>query len=121
MFKISSKTIIAIVAILIIAIIGAAASPARAAMQTPGTVYAPHTALAVRAAPSLDAAPLATLTASVEYPVAEYNWTPATAQNAWACIEYEQGKPCGYAPVQIGYIIYASVKFNLGVIYPLGW
>lgn len=48
------------------------------------------------------------------YRVIAYNWNPwATSQ--WAYIEYTSGQ-YGYAPVQQGYTVVATVKYNVLVI-----
>lgn len=77
--------------------------------------YTPFEDVAIRAKPSLSAKVLSTAPENTEYTVLSYPWSPATAENSWAKVQYRPGR-AGYVPVQIGDHIYGQVVFELGII-----
>lgn len=78
------------------------------------TVYHPYQTQAVMSNADGSGVQLGTVDASRDYRVVSYNWNPwATSQ--WAYIEYQPGA-YGYAPVQIGHSVVATVKYNVLVI-----
>lgn len=79
------------------------------------TVYHPYQTNPVMANADGSGGLLGVVDPAHDYRVVSYNWTPWTASNAWAYIEYQPGH-YGYAPVQIGYSVVATVKYNVGVI-----
>lgn len=110
-------TILLLIVVLFVLITSVAA----ASMPPSDIRYSAHEPVQVREFADGTGAVLAEIPAGVEYPVIVYNWSPATASNAWACIEYAVNRPCAYAPVQINGRIYATVKYHVGVFYPTGW
>lgn len=78
--------------------------------------YTPFQDVPIRASPSANAKVLATAKADQEYEVVTYEWSPSTSMNSWACIKYRSNKKCGWSPVQIGYVVYAQVVFELGIL-----
>lgn len=116
---ITRKKIGIMVLVLVLLIAALLATQFAQAATLPNSLYVPHTTVQVRSAPSVTAPALQTLYAaappyaSTEYPVLDWTFSPG---DQWVYIEYAAGQ-YGFAPVQIGYTVYGSVKFNLGVIY----
>lgn len=84
------------------------------AVEPPGVVYVPYSALSCMNSPDGQGGAVTTLTAGQEYPVLEA--PNADPLNAWVLIT-AQGRTC-WAVVQQGYHVYGMVRFNLGIIYP---
>lgn len=78
------------------------------------TVYQAHQANPVMSNADGSGMQLATVYPTHEYRVVAYNWNPFATAN-YASIEFAPGQ-YGYAPVQLGYNVVATVKYNVGVI-----
>lgn len=103
------KLVVLVVSVLVIGTLTAFMAPPS------NIVYHPFDTVEVRANADGTGNVLGHAYSTAEYRVVEYNWTPATSSNSWALIEFKSGKK-GYAPVQIGYTVYGTVKYNVGVI-----
>lgn len=78
------------------------------------TVYHPYQTQVVMSNADGSGVQLGTVDAAHDYRVVSYNWNPWATSN-WAYIEYRPGS-YGYAPVQQGYTVVATVKYNVLVI-----